>query len=340
MISPTKRGAIFDNTQVFAEDWVPGDFECRDSQLNLMASALEPIIHDGYANGLLLYGPSGTGKTSSSRYLLGKLREHSFELETAHVNCWSDYTRYRILHRIVDELPTENAHRHSRSAGTLRDTLHDYEPPIVVLLDEADQIGEIEIFYDLYELPNLEVIVTANDPHEVYVGLEDRIRSRMTSLQEVKFDPYSVDELESILDQRVKHGLQPGVISTELVRKIADEAEGNARDAITALKSSAQLAVEDRADEIQDEHVEQAMSMVSENIRQQALERLNKHQQTLFELVRDNREIAPRDLYQKYESQVDDPRSERTVRKYLRKLEQYDLVTSNGSSQTKRYHVA
>lgn len=45
----------------------------------------------------------------------------------------------------------------------------------------------------------------------------------------------------------------------------------------------------------------------------------------------------PTDIHTQYVDRVDDPRSKRTVRKYLRKLEQYNLVESEGRSPSRVY---
>jgi cell division control protein 6 len=59
----------------------------------------------------------------------------------------------------------------------------------------------------------------------------------------------------------------------------------------------------------------------------------------LYDTIAAEEPIAPGDLYEAYEAAVDDPRTRRTVRTYLTKLEQYSLVVADGSAQGRRYRT-
>jgi hypothetical protein len=47
----------------------------------------------------------------------------------------------------------------------------------------------------------------------------------------------------------------------------------------------------------------------------------------------------PKEIRTRYADRVDDPRSKRTVRKYLRKLEQYNLIESDGRGPSRVYRL-
>ncbi len=339
MLRRSHRGAIFADSEVFGTDWIPSDFHSRDAELDTMATALEPILEAEPATGLFLSGPSGTGKTSSSRYLLGKLEEHAFELQTATVNCWSNHSRYRVLYRIVEEIEGNAVTTRDHAAAALRDALRDVEVPIVVVLDEADQLADPEVLYDLYETPNLAVVVTANDRAGVTAGLDERIQSRLRTFIAVEFDPYTTAELKPVLEQRARHGLQPGVIDADLLSDIARAANGNARDAIAALEGAAQRAVEDGTERIESDHVTSAIATASQNVRKETLNRLNDHQRAIYELIATAGPLSPGTIYERYRERMTDPRSQRTVRKYVRKLEQYDLLAATGAAQNREYRL-
>ncbi|MBS3760348.1 MAG: orc1/cdc6 family replication initiation protein [Halodesulfurarchaeum sp.] len=339
MLRRSHRGAIFTNAAVFSADWVPADFHSRDGELDTMATALEPILEHEPASGLFLSGPTGTGKTSSSQHLLGRLQGHTGELHTATVNCWSNHSRYRVLYRIVEEIKGRAVTTHDHAASALQDTLRTVDAPTVVVLDEADQLDEPEVIYDLYEEPSLAVVVTANTKSDVLVGLDERIQSRLRTFIDVEFDPYTAGELTPILEQRARHGLQPGVIETDLLGDIARAANGNARDAIAALEGAAQQAVEDGAERIESDHVTTAVASASQDVRKETLKRLNDHQREIYELVAAAGPLSPRTIYAHYREQMADPRSQRTVRKYVRKLAQYDLLTATGAAQSRKYQL-
>lgn len=339
MIGDGTRGAVIADARVFQEDWVPSDMQHRDAQLNLMASALEPVVEGDPGTELLLTGPSGTGKTCSAKYLLGKLRERVLDIETQYVNCWSDYTRYRVLFRILDGLDSAEAIRNRSSASELLERLRAVETPIVVILDEVDQLTEPAVLYDLYELPHLEMVLVSNGEAEVLAGVDDRLRSRLRTATRVTFDRYGTDALVSILEQRVHTGLQPDVVGRSELEAIARAADGNARDAIAVLRSAAQLAESRERDAITEAVVDDAVSDARTRVRRTLLEKLNDHQRVLYDVIASEEPIAPGALYDAYEAAVAEPRTRRTLRTYLTKMEQYALVVSEGSAQGRRYRT-
>jgi len=339
MLERSHRGAIFADAAVFRTQWVPADFHSRDAELDAMATALEPLLDDEPAPGLFLAGPSGTGKTSSSRYLIGKLQTHVADLQATTVNCWSNHSRYRVLARIVETIEGVPARTHDHATASLRDALGAIDTPTVVVLDEADQLEEPEVIYDLYEEPSIAVVLTANSRPGVLVGLDERIQSRLRTFLDVDFDPYTAAQLEPILEQRAAHGLQPDVIESDLLGDIARAANGNARDAIAALDGAAQRAVEDGADRITADHVTAAIASASQDVRRETLERLNDHQRAIYDLLAESGPLGPSAIYERYRERMDDPRTRRTVRKYVRKLVQYDLLASDGTSQNREYRL-
>ena len=54
-------------------------------------------------------------------------------------------------------------------------------------------------------------------------------------------------------------------------------------------------------------------------------------------MIEEFEEIAPGDLYQEYRNRVENPKSDRTVRNYLKKMIRYNLVTAEGSTQDRIY---
>ncbi|MFB6085283.1 MAG: Cdc6/Cdc18 family protein [Halodesulfurarchaeum sp.] len=339
MLRRSHRGAIFADSAVFGAEWVPADFHSRDGELDTMATALEPILEGEPAPGLFLAGPAGTGKTSSSRYLLERLAAHAGELHTAVVNCWSEHSRYRVLYRIVEAIEGEQVRARDHAATALQDALREIGAPVVVILDEADQLADPEVLYDLYETRDLAVVVTANDRAGVTAGLDERIQSRLRTFVDVTFSPYTAAELEPILEQRARYGLQPDVIEPDLLGDVARAANGNARDAIAALEGAARRAVEDGTERIGPDHVTRAIDAASHDVRRATLERLNDHQRAIYELLAAAGPLSPGAIYERYAERMDDPRSRRTVRKYLRKLEQYDLLAASGAAQRREYRL-
>lgn len=54
--------------------------------------------------------------------------------------------------------------------------------------------------------------------------------------------------------------------------------------------------------------------------------------------VTDYGEIEPSDLYAEYHDRAENPKSDRMVRNYLKKLERYNLVRAEGHNRGRTYH--
>jgi len=72
-------------------------------------------------------------------------------------------------------------------------------------------------------------------------------------------------------------------------------------------------------------------------IRKKTTDKLTHHQQAIYEAVKEADEIGPSDLYDNYCAAVDDPKTKRTMRNHLSKLEQYNLIVASGNTKARTY---
>jgi Cdc6-like AAA superfamily ATPase len=326
---------------VFQEDWVPADFRHRDAELNLLGTALEPVLDGEPAGDAFVSGPSGSGKTSATRYLLGELRERAGALDTHYLSGWSERTRHGVLYSVLDGLGTPpDEPRTAISAGELRTRIERaVEGPAVVVLDEVDQLESPDVLYDLYHVPGLSLLLVANREEPVLAELDARLRSRLASATSVAFDRYDLDALAAILAQRAEHGLRPGAADDALLEYVADAAAGDARDAIRILATAARLAATEGIDTLSTALVDRAVPAARTELRETRRERLGEHQYALYAVITEAGEISPGDAYDRYAERVTSPRSRRQVRAYVRKLADYGLVTVHGRNRGRRYRA-
>ncbi|MFC6824987.1 hypothetical protein [Halopelagius fulvigenes] len=151
---------------------------------------------------------------------------------------------------------------------------------------------------------------------------------------------YNPDELVSILSDRARVGLTQDAAARSTLERIADAAAGDARVAIGMLKRAATIAARDDEDAITPGVLEEALPDAELEIRHRDIEALNAHQKTVFEIIRDRGPITPKRLYDRYEARADNPNKRRTVRSYLRKLAQYDLIEADGQTRDRTYRLA
>ena len=320
-------------------EFVPGDVRHRDGEINALTSSLEPITRGDHADPAFLHGPSGTGKTCIARYAVELLRERVTDITTQYVNCWENYTRFKILYRVLEGVNSAfDVHRQSTPRDELLDRLRDaLNDPYVVILDEVDQLEEKEVLYDLNRTRNLDFVLIANNENEVFAQLDGRVASRLQTAMRIHFDRYSMEELVAILRDRVRWGLHEDAVVDDQLRWIANAAAGDARVAIGTLRAAAQLADERGCAQLTDEVLREAAPEAKAEITRKSLEKLTDDQRVLYDIICDRDGVQPDALYEAYCEQVDDPRTQRTVRNYLEKMRRYNLVETEGRGKARKY---
>lgn len=329
------------NGLVLQDEFTPEEVEHRHDEVNRLSGALEPSMTGGEAENSFLFGPTGTGKTCIARFTVGELETAYPDINRQYVNCWQDYNRFRVLHRLLEGVGrATDIRRQSTPKDELMERLrHVDDRPYVVILDEVDQLADTEVLYDLHALPRVTMILIANREEELFHHIDDRVASRLRGSPRIRFRKYGNDELVQILEKRVEWGLEPGVIDRAELAFIADTAAGDARVAINVLRSSAKYAQRAGHDRISRSVISSAVPEAKTRIEQKNLETLNEHQRALYEIVADRGEVDPGELYDAYEEAMDDPMVRRTVRNYLSKLTHYNLIESVGKNRSRRYRV-
>lgn len=320
-------------------EFVPADVRHRDAEINALTAALDPIAYEETPDPSLLWGPTGAGKTCIARYTVDQLREQVLDIETEYVNCWSNRTRTTVLYQLLDGIATTvDIHRQSTPTDELLDRLQAFDKaPVVVILDEVDQLADKSVLYELYRIRGISMILIANDETTLFAQLDDRLRSRLTTAERIHFDQYSQTELIEILEDRVQWGLHEDAVTPDQLARIADAAAGDARIAIRTLARAAQSARERGQTQLTPDLIGPAVTAAKQELRQQSLEALTDDQRLLLEIIDSGEPIAPKALYREYEARAADPKTRRTLRNYLRKLQQYNLIDAEGKKRGRTY---
>lgn len=330
---------MIENARVLREGFVPNDLVHRDAEVNALSRVLDPITRGEPTEPVLVTGPSGVGKTTIAKFVVSQLREAVLDVAAVHVNCWRTHSRFKTSYEILDGLGRSvDVHRQSTPHDELLDRLAAYDgPPVIVTLDEVDQLADARLVYDLYQLSGFSTILITNDETELLSGLDNRVRSRLHTAETVQFDAYHDHELVDILSARVEHGLAPDSVTREQLQRIAGAAAGDARVALSILRSGARRADYEGTDRITDAHIRRAIPEGHQTVRKRNLDALRPPQRELYELLESCGEISPGELYERYVEQVEDPRTKRTIRSWLKKLAHYNLVVASGSGPDRTY---
>jgi len=327
------------NARVLQPEFVPNVVQHRPTQVSHLSDMLRPITNGNRPEPSFLYGPSGAGKTCIGRHTVKQLQENVVDLNTQYVNCWDDHKRFQTLYQILDGVgKTYDIHRRSTPTDELLQRLRDYDgPQYVVILDEVDQLEDKGLLYDLYRIRNLTMILIANREEDVFAEFDSRLNSRLQACARIRFKSYNIDQLVMILKDRVQWGLEPDVIDQKQLETISDYAAGDARIAITLLRKAAQKARQNGDNEITDDGIAAVVPEAKDEIRNKTTNKLTPHQEALYDLICEATEIGGGELYDAYCESVSDPKTRRTMRNHLSKLQQYNLITTTGKTKNKTY---
>ena len=329
------------NARVLRPEFIPDVVKHRPTQVSHLSDILRPITNGNRPEPSFLYGSSGAGKTCIARHTIKQLQENVVDLNTQYVNCWDDHKRFQTLYQVLEGVGnTYDIHRRSTPTDELLQRLRDYDgPQYVVILDEVDQLEDKELLYDFYRIRNLTMILIANREEDVFAEFDSRLNSRLQACTRIRFKSYNLDQLVTILEDRVEWGLEPGVIDRQQLETIADYAAGDARIAITLLRKAAQETRRKGVDTITDDEIAAVVPEAKQEIRQKTTDKLTPHQQALYDLIAEASEIGGGDLYEAYCEAVSDPKTRRTMRNNLSKLEQYNLITATGKTKGRTYSI-
>lgn len=334
---------VLQRADVLRDDWVPisrDDIKHRNQELNNLARALRPIKDGDPGDSTFLFGDTGVGKTCISRYIVEELERELLEINTKYINCWDDYNRFRVLYRILEGIgETLDIHRQSTPTDELVDRVCQYSgKPYVVILDEVDQLEDQSILYDLHRVRDITVILIANREEDLFNQLDDRVASRLRGNRQTYLNPYGIDELADILQSRARYALRKDSIGRKELLDISDRVAGDARVGLNILKTAAREAEEEGFEEISVDVIERIAPQARSEVKQKNLDKLNPHQKALLEILKEEGELGGK-IYELYRERVKNPKTDRTVRNYLQKMQHYNLIVAEGEKRARTYRI-
>lgn len=272
---------IVKNPDALDFSYVPQKLKFRDTQIsNIRRMMLEPL-RAGISSNLVAFGDSGTGKTSTMRYLSREEKGFFMVYENA-----LSFTSLRAL--LLDALSRMGRITGTRSLSfpdifrAMKKISQDRSRNIVIIVDEATNLVKFDRdgIYNLlragevYGTPVSCILVSMEDPS---IYMTERDRKSLGVFSTIHFNRYSRDELKAILEERARIALEPGSIDDDAMEFISEVAEpfGSARVAIELLQKSAYVCQYRDGDMIASEDIRAAKSMINPYVTESKLGELD-----------------------------------------------------------------
>ncbi|MDD5419000.1 MAG: AAA family ATPase [Methanomicrobiaceae archaeon] len=209
---------LFRDREVFEFSYVPEQLHHRDAQLRELAELVRGCVHGGRPRSAILRGPPGTGKTTTVRRLFAELGEATRRVVPVYVNCQHDRTQYAVFSCVFEELagyapPSTGKHLNDLARGVVK-MLEAREAALLVCLDDANYLHEerrlnnllyrLLRFYEKWDARRTGVFAVSSDMGlDLCAAVDQRVRSVFHPI-EVRFPPYSREEIRQILSDRVR----------------------------------------------------------------------------------------------------------------------------------------
>ena len=293
--------SLFQNINAFDPDYVPQNYNFRDTQMEAMAMSIRPAMRGGQPSNAIVLGSPATGKTTAIRKVFELVEKNTEKVVCVYINCQIHTTRFGIFSQIFKKmfghLPPETGVPFSRIYDQIMQNLQKNEKSLVIALDDVNYLFQSKnankIFYDMlraYELyPGVRTSIFAILSDLEFKYAFDKNVNTVFIPQEITFPPYSYSEVEDILRDRVKAGFFPGVLSDDILEQVAmyTHENGDLRIGINLLKSCGNIAEASASREITQEHFDEAVdSLVSINV-SETLSLLSDVEKDLLKMIVD-----------------------------------------------------
>ena len=288
--------SIFKDERIFFRDFIPENILCRDDFITRLSLAFKIFLTKAHPVNIWISGKPGVGKTTISKYFVSNLekiiqKKTQLKIISFYYNCFMFRKANSIIYNLLSEQFNQSCRGFETEylISTLIGILRKKKINLILILDEvhilnSDLLRILEVG-ETYEDKNLiSIIFISREEHDRQIN--KLLRGRINNF--LKIPPYNKDELNQIINQRVKLGFRepiaPNIIN--LISEIAVK-DGNARHAIEILYQAGKICDIEGQNKITIETVRRAKQRVYPELEDDIFESLENHElMALLSIVR------------------------------------------------------
>ena len=309
LIAQAEAGvSLFADRDVLHHSHIPDAIQHRDAEQTQVTQSLLPIIRGSRPSNLLVYGKPGTGKTLVVRKVILKIQEgvkrRNFPIKLVYTNSKVETTLYGLLVSFGRQLGMDDKELpwtgisisalFTRILSKIeRDSIN-----VVLVIDEIDFLAKIvskgskDILY---------YVTRANERLQrgslTFVGisnnltfkdiLDPRVISSLSE-EEIVFPNYTIEQLRTIILERIKVAFNSGVVeesASSLCATLAGREHGDARRAIDLIRVAGEIAERDQSTSVIGDHVHAAFEKIEEDKETTAIKSYPLHEKLVLAAV-------------------------------------------------------
>ena len=265
----------------------------RNEQIETVAHRLKPAIDGASGKGTLILGKSGSGKTLVTKYVGREVVQRGTDADTdiglVVIDCAQRRSETQTVIRLATQLNDPDRTgvtipQSGISTGAYYDRLwtiiNDLYDAIIMVLDEIDRLAPNEALQsnmapdEADDSKLLMQLSRAGEEDDIDAGLTvigisndlkygDRLDTRVASSfapDDLVFDAYDANQLRDILERRAD-AFRDGILSDDVIplcSAFAAQEHGDARRAIDLLRLAGEVARDEGADQVTEDHVRAA----------------------------------------------------------------------------------
>ena len=323
--------SLFKNEEALDFEYLPKLLPFREDQQRYMAECIKPLFQGRRGRNLFIYGYPGVGKTACVKSVFRELEEFTDKVVPCYVNCWKLETPFAILSEIATQLDSFYHKKRSQEALYAIQRKARKLKGIALAFDEIDKARNLDFLYKLLDLRNITIFLITNR-RDFLSNLELRLRSRL-ALESLELEPYTYEQTEIILKERLKLAFMPNVFPAGVFREVvkATYKLKDIRVGLYLMLEAGRFAERDGCKKIEMRHLDLAKEKYLEEFPIKSSP-TTEEEKTILKLIKKNPGITTGELFQLFRKEGYQL-PERTFRSYLKKLYEQNLVRREPTSK-------